>query len=215
MLADAAPEVLLVEDDPNFAVRVGSAVKMWRRDARITHCTNGADALARIAVKHQHCDLALVDLGLPDMDGRDVISAVRRHYSRTPVLVVSLLASERAVIGAIRSGANGYIVKDDTDKSIAAAISEVVAGNYPLSPALARHLFRLVAGPVSQSDVELTERETDTLRCIGRGLSYEQTAIAMGISLSTVQSHVRNLYRKLDVNSQTQAALKARDRGLI
>jgi len=215
MPSDDAPEVLLVEDDPNFAARVCSAVTRWRRDARITLCTTGADAFASIAAKHQHLDLALVDLGLPDMDGCDVISAVRRRSALTPVLVVSLLASESAVIGAIRSGANGYIIKDDSDQSIAAAIADVMAGNYPLSPALARHLFRLVSGPAVLSDVALTERETDTLRCIGRGLSYEQTAMAMGISLSTVQSHVRNLYRKLDVNSQLQAAMKARDRGLI
>ncbi len=215
MPADAAPEVLLVEDDPNFAARVRAAVMRWRQDARITLCATGAQAVAWIATARQSPDLALVDLGLPDMDGCNVIAAARRRSERSSILVVSVLASERAVIGAIRSGANGYIIKDDTDQSIAAAITEVMAGNYPLSPALARHLFRMVAGPTPQSDVELTDRETDTLRCIGRGLSYEQTAMAMGISLSTVQSHVRNLYRKLDVNSQTQAALKARDRGLI
>jgi DNA-binding CsgD family transcriptional regulator len=72
-----------------------------------------------------------------------------------------------------------------------------------------------VARPASQSDIVLTDRETDTLRCIGRGLTYEQSAMEMGISLSTVQSHVRNLYRKLKINSQTQAAIKARDRGLV
>lgn len=205
----------MVEDDPNFAARVCSAVMCWRRDARITHCATGAEAVTRIAANHQSVDLALVDLGLPDMDGCDVIAAARRRSERTPILVVSLLSSERSVIGAIRSGANGYIIKDDTDHAIAVAIAEVMVGNYPLSPALARYLFRLVAGPASRPDVALTERETDTLSCIGRGLSYEQTATAMGISLSTVQSHVRNLYRKLDVNSQTQAAMKARDRGLI
>jgi two-component system, NarL family, nitrate/nitrite response regulator NarL len=212
---DAPPEALLVEDDPNFALRLCSAVSLWRPDARITLCTTGEEAVAWIAANHRPADLALVDLGLPDMDGCDVIAAARRHSERTPILVVSLLASERAVIGAIRSGANGYIIKDDSDRSIATAITEVMSGNYPLSPALARHVFRLVAGPAPQSTVALTERETDTLRCIGRGLSYEQTAMQMGISLSTVQSHVRNLYRKLEVNSQIQAALKARDRGLI
>lgn len=215
MTSERLPEVLLVEDDPNFATQIRSAVTCWRGDARITLCSTGATALARVAVGDQPIDLALIDLGLPDMEGTDVIAAARRRHPRTPILVISLLASERAVLGAIRSGANGYITKDDTDRSIAAAITEVMAGNYPLSPALARHLFRLVAGPVTKSDFALTERETDTLRCIGRGLSYDQTASELGISLSTVQSHVRNLYRKLDVNNQTQAAMKARDQGLI
>lgn len=212
---DAPPNVLLVEDDPNFAARLAAAVVLWCSDARIIHCATGHDAIAWIAASPRPAELALVDLGLPDMEGCDVIAAARRRSARTPILVVSLLTSESAVIAAIRSGANGYIIKDESDRSIATAITEVINGNYPLSPALARHLFRLVAGPMSESNVALTERETDTLRCIGRGFSYEQTGIEMGISLSTVQSHVRNLYRKLEVNSQIQAALKARDRGLI
>lgn len=215
MQFEAPPEVLIVEDDPNFATQLYSAVKRWYRDARITHRATGTDAVSWIETSQQRIDLALVDLGLPDMDGCGVIAVARRHYAKTPILVVSLLASERAVVGAIQSGANGYITKDDNDRTIAAAISEVMAGNYPLSPALARHLFHLISSSGIHSEVDLTQRETETLRCIGRGLSYQQTAMEMGISLSTVQSHVRNLYRKLDVNSQSQAALKARDRGLI
>jgi DNA-binding NarL/FixJ family response regulator len=215
MPIDAPPEVLLVEDDPNFAARVRAAVMLWHPEARITLCATGEEALTRIQDSKRPVDLALVDLGLPDMDGRDIIAALRSRSAETPILVVSLLASEWAVVTAIRAGANGYIIKDGSNQSIAAAITEVIAGNYPLSPALARHLFRLVARPASQSDIVLTDRETDTLRCIGRGLTYEQSAMEMGISLSTVQSHVRNLYRKLKINSQTQAAIKARDRGLV
>jgi DNA-binding NarL/FixJ family response regulator len=215
MPIDAPPEVLLVEDDPNFATRVRAAVMLWRPDARITLCVTGQEAVSRIEASTRPFDLALVDLGLPDMEGCTVIAAARRRCAETSILVVSLITSECAVVAAIRSGANGYIIKDGSDRSIAAAISEVIAGNYPLSPALARHLFRLVAGVAPQSDIVLTDRETDTLRCIGRGLTYEQTAMEMGISLSTVQSHVRNLYRKLKVHSQTQAAIKARDRGLV
>lgn len=215
MPADAPPEVLLVEDDPNFAARICASVMLWRPDARITQCTTGKEAVALIAASQQPADLALVDLGLPDMEGSTVIAAARQRSAETPILVVSLLSSERAVIAAIRAGANGYIIKDDSGQSIAAAIADVIAGNYPLSPALARHLFRLVAGPAPQSDIVLTDRETDTLRCIGRGLTYQQTATEMGISLSTVQSHARNLYRKLKIHSQTQAAIKARDRGLV
>lgn len=215
MAIDARPEVLLVEDDPNFASRVCAAVLLWRPDAQITLCATGGEALDRISGSARPIDLALVDIGLPDMDGCAVIDAARRYHAEMSILVVSLLTSETALIAAIRAGANGYILKDGFDRSIAAAISEVIAGNYPLSPALARHLFKLVKMPISQFDIVLTERETVTLRCIGQGLTYEQTAFCMGISLSTVQSHVRKLYRKLKIHSQAQAAIKARDRGLV
>lgn len=215
MPADAPPVVLLVEDDPNFATRVCASVMLWHPDARITLCVTGEEAVAWIADSQRPADLALVDMGLPDMEGCTVIAAARQRSAETSILVVSLLTSERAVIAAIRAGANGYIIKDGFDQSIAAAITEVIAGNYPLSPALARHLFRQLAGTVPHSVIVLTDREIDTLRCIGQGLTYEQTAMELGITLSTVQSHVRNLYRKLKIHSQTQAAIEARDRGLV
>lgn len=215
MQVKSSPVVLLVEDDPNFAARLKAAVLLWDADAQIHLHATGQDAVAWISSGTYSANLVLVDLGLPDMEGTKVIDAARRRNAETPILVVSLLTSERSVISAIRSGANGYIIKDGSDRAIANAIDEVVAGNYPLSPALARYLFRLVASPKPQPAVDLTDRETETLRCIGRGLSYEQTGFEMGISLSTVQSHVRNLYRKLNIHNQTQAAIKARDRGLV
>ena len=110
------------------------------------------------------------------------------------------------------------IVKDSGELAISDAIAQVIEGNYPLSPSLARYLFKLVSGSVPPRTPNLpvlSDREQETLRCIAQGMTYDQTARTMGIALSTVQSHIRNLYRKLDVNSHTQAAAKARDQGLI
>lgn len=207
--------VLLVEDDPNFVDRVCAALMLRDRSSHISVCSTAERALAQIAGAERPFDLILVDLGLPDKDGAEVIAAARRANASVPILVVSVMTSEHAVVAAIRSGANGYILKDGSDQQIADAVTDVIAGRYPLSPSLARHLFQIIAGPAPDRAVLLTERETDTLRCIGRGLSYEQAAADLGVSLSTIQSHVRTLYRKLDVHSQTQAAMKARDRGLI
>ena len=138
MPSDGKADVLLVEDDPNFAARVRDAVLLWNPGAQVRVCTTGEEAVACIETSCAAADLVLVDLGLPDMDGTEVIAAARRARTTTPILVISLMTSERSVISAIRSGANGYIVKDGSDRAIADAIAEVVAGNYPLSPALAR-----------------------------------------------------------------------------
>jgi ATP/maltotriose-dependent transcriptional regulator MalT len=94
----------------------------------------------------------------------------------------------------------------------------VLDGEYPISPNLARHLFRLIGGPArqpGQADNPLSAREMGLLTHISNGLSYADCAERMEVALSTVQTHIRNLYRKLEVHSQLQAVKKARDQGLI
>jgi DNA-binding NarL/FixJ family response regulator len=122
------------------------------------------------------------------------------------------------VLEAIRAGARGYLLKGDPGAEMASAIDEVLRGNYPISPALARTLFRLAGAPPESSpgnSFELTQRELVTLQLIARGKNYKEVARAMDVSLSTVQTNVRNLYRKLQVHSQGQAVAKARGAGLV
>jgi two-component system, NarL family, nitrate/nitrite response regulator NarL len=209
--------ILIVEDDPVFRAHLAGALAMWQPAVSILEAATGAEAVA-FSELAPAWGMALVDLGLPDMDGIDLIRTLHAQDPDLAILVISVIASERSVLAAIRAGARGYILKSGSETAIMQAITEVVAGNYPLSPSLARYLFRLAGAPGGTSPdmfPQLSPRELDTLRHISKGLSYEQTAQAMGVSLSTIQSHIRKLYRKLDVNSQVQAAQKARDRGLI
>lgn len=213
-----ANRAFVVEDDPLFADQIRAALQRLDPLADVLVCPTGDAALTRLDLQRQPPRVALVDIGLPDISGIEVIAALRSRFESLPILVISVLTSERSVVEAIRAGANGYVLKDMTVAALAHAIAEVIDGNYPLSPSLARSLFRLVAAqpePPAPSGLTLSDRETETLRCIARGLSYEQTARQMNISLSTVQTHVRNLYRKLNVRSQTQAAAAARTHGLI
>jgi two-component system, NarL family, nitrate/nitrite response regulator NarL len=210
-------KVLIVEDDPVFRAHLRGALAMWQPDASVLETATGAEAVAFAQVQRSFV-MALVDLGLPDMDGVDLIRTLHAQDPDLPILVISVIASERSVLSAIRAGARGYILKSGSETAIMQGITEVIAGNYPLSPSLARYLFRLAGAPggsLQDSFPQLSPRESETLRHISRGYSYDQTAMAMGVSLSTIQSHIRKLYRKLDVNSQVQAAQKARDRGLI
>ena len=127
------------------------------------------------------------------------------------------------MLDAIARGARGYLHKNEPVMVLSQGIEQVLQGHYPISPSLARYLFKQIepksaeawnaetAGPA----IELTPKETETLRCIARGLSYNETAAQMGVSLSTIQTHIRSLYRKLEVRSQVQAAGKAREMGLL
>lgn len=212
-----ARNVLVVEDNPSFRQLIGDTIRHIGLKGEILECANGADVMTLLEQAPTRLDLALVDLGLPDMGGIEVIQAIRRRFDEIPILVISVISSERTVLAAIRAGASGYINKSDSAQSIKEAILDVLQGHYPISPSLARTLFRLAGFPYGKSSIsfDLSPRELETLQSIARGNSYEQTASLMGIEISTVQSNIRNLYRKMEVRSQVQAVTKARDAGLI
>ena len=134
-------------------------------------------------------------------------------------MVISVIAAEQRVLSAIRAGAQGYILKEEQPDTITSAIGQVMQGNYPISPALARCLFKLAGAPgdapENQAVIKLSPKETLLLKLISQGLSYVDAAQKMGVATSTVQSHIRNLYRKLDAHSQVQAVNKAREHGLL
>ena len=160
----------------------------------------------------------LVDLGLPDIDGIEVISVARRFCANAPIMVITSISSEATLIAAIRAGAQGYISKRDFGVALNLAITNVLKGNYPISPSFARTLFLMAGAPNdanNEKKFKLSPRETETLMHISRGYSYAEVATLMGIALSTVQSNIRIIYRKLDTNSQMQAVAKAREAGLI
>ncbi len=214
----APAAVMLVEDDPVFEQLLVRALARLGLAERVRSFSLGGKAIEYAHDSLAEPMLALVDIGLPDISGIEVVSALRRQFPDLPIMVISVMSGERNVLAAIRAGVRGYLLKDGSEAAVAHSIRQVLDGEYPISPTLARHLFRLVGGPPEQSgqaENPLTARETELLRLIASGLSYSECAEQMGVALSTVQTHVRSVYRKLEVHSQTQAVLKARTHGLI
>lgn len=211
-------QILVVEDDLEFAQQIAKALKGALEPWSVHQCYTAAQALALLQQPKFFLDLALVDLGLPDLNGIEVIRATRNRFANIPIMVMSVISNEQSVLSAIRAGARGYLLKDESSSSIAAAIEEVMSGNYPISPALARCLFRLAGAPgslIADGAMSLTPKELETLRHLAKGHSYREVASLMGVSLSTIQSHVRSLYSKLEVHTQVQAITKAMQRGLL
>lgn len=132
-------------------------------------------------------------------------------------MVITVLSSEHSLLSAIRAGASGYLLKGEAEESIGRSIKEMLNGHCPISPALARSLFRIAGAPqeTAAASFALTARERETLQLLSKGRSYADVAALMGVALSTVQFNVRSIYRKLEVHSQMQAVSKARDSGLI
>jgi two-component system nitrate/nitrite response regulator NarL len=213
--------LLLVEDNPLFAEQICGAIERMPQRWGVDRVSEGQKALDLLARSDYRFDLALVDLGLPDISGIEVIRACHRRLPEAPIVVISVMAAEPMVLKAIEAGARGYILKSESMSEITQGIAQVMDGLYPLSPSLARFLFRKLAGEqaregsAADADFKLTPRELETLRYLSQGLTYEGVADKMGVALSTIQWNVRNLYRKLNVRSQVQAISKARDHDLI
>ena len=213
--------VLLVEDDPVFSAQLSNAIAELDSTWVVIAFQSAQQAIDYVLSADNHVDLALVDLGLPDMDGTEVIREIRDRFQDAHIMVISVIAAERRVLSAIRAGAQGYILKEEQHEAIRTAIIQVMQGNYPISPALARCLFKLAGAPKedatgsSAASIRLSPKETVLLQLITQGMSYIEAAQQMGIAVSTVQSHIRNLYRKLGAHSQVQAVNKAREHGLI
>jgi two-component system nitrate/nitrite response regulator NarL len=214
--ASSTKVALIVEDDPTFQSSLRQCVSQLGDNWQVAVCSNGAQVIEVLTSQLPHIAIALVDLGLPDRSGIEIIDWIRSRAPNIPILVVSVISSERSVLAAIRAGARGYLLKDDNPQLITQSLAEALQGNYPISPSLARYLFRLAGGSESTAEfTSLTPKELELLRHLSRGRSYGETAQEMGIAISTVQTHIRNLYRKLDVHSQVQAVTKAQDQGLI
>ncbi len=147
-----------------------------------------------------------------------MIRTAHQQFSELPILVVSVIDRKSVLLDAIQAGAKGYLLKGEGSASITHAISEVLEGSYPISPALARYLFELAGAPQNSSSepgIELSPRELELLKHLSLGNSYVECAELMGVALSTVQTHIRNMYRKLEVSSQMQAVSKAREFGIL
>jgi DNA-binding NarL/FixJ family response regulator len=210
--------VLLVEDDVVFQDTFARVFAQMGGDWKIYAYQDGASALEALAEPGRQFKLALIDIGLPDMSGIDVISSVRSRFAELPILVTTAFTAEETFLSAIRAGAHGYLLKGDTEASLVNSINQVMQGQYPVSPALARHLFRLAGSPTatpSPSSLNLSPRELELLQHIAKGRSYVICAETMSITLSTVQTHIRNMYRKLEVCNQRQAITKAQSAGLL
>jgi len=214
----SALHVLLVEDDLAFHGTFRRVFSLLGGEWTIHAYQTGAAALQVLEGDRYRFELALIDIGLPDITGVAVIAGLRQRFSDLPILVTTVFSGEETFLSAIRAGARGYLLKGDSDQQLAQAIEQIMRGEYPVSPALARHLFRLAGSnlaPCSSGGVKLSPSELELLQWLSKGESYASCAGKMGISFSTVQTHIRNMYRKLEVSNQRQAINKAQSSGLL
>jgi DNA-binding NarL/FixJ family response regulator len=180
-------------------------------------------AEARLWFEANTADVLLTDLSLPDGHGLTLIRELVQRQPACEILVVSVFGDEDSVLACVEAGAVGYIHKDSRPADVAQVVVDVKHGASPISPMIARKLFERLrrapsgasAAPVAMAEVVLTPRESDVLELISRGYGYAEIARLKGVSMHTVQSHIKNLYAKLAVHSRSEAVFEASRMGLL
>jgi NarL family two-component system response regulator LiaR len=158
-------------------------------------------------------DVVLMDLMMPVMDGIAATQIIRRELPDVEVIALTSVLEDVSVVGAVKAGAIGYLLKNTQAEELCRSIKAAAAGQVQLSPEAAARLMREVRAP--ESPEPLTERETEVLRLLAKGKANKEIALALHVSETTVKTHVSNILMKLGVPSRTQAALYAVRLGLV
>lgn len=177
----------------------------------VGEAADGAEAV-RLA-QQLHPDVVVMDLLMPIMDGITATATIRRELPDTEVLALTSVLEDASVVGAVRAGAIGYLLKDTQADALCQAIKAAAAGQVQLTPKAAARLMQAVSAP--ESPEALTERETEVLRLLAQGQSNKEIARNLSITEKTVKTHVSNILSKLGVQSRTQATLYAVRIGLV
>ncbi|MEN9796920.1 MAG: hypothetical protein RL653_616 [Pseudomonadota bacterium] len=224
--------VLVVEDQAQI---LKSQLKLLSASTSIQivgTALSGEEALQ--LVDELRPEVLLLDLGLPRMSGIDVTRAVKAKHPGTEVLIFTIFDEEEKVLDAVKAGASGYLLKGTPADKIVEAIREVRAGGTVIQPNLARRLlqhFRIpvsgdpaasapsepgtAPGPAAESPRPLSERETEILQLIAKGVSNTEAARALGLSKATIRTHLEHIYQKLEVTNRVEAVTEGIRKGLI
>jgi DNA-binding NarL/FixJ family response regulator len=204
--------VAIIEDDPVMRGRLTEAI--GATDDMVLIATAASCAAARGMIAAGGYDVLLCDLGLPDGSGIDLIAAEAKTGRDTDILVITLFADQSKVLGTIRAGARGYLLKDEDMADCLSAIRDIRRGGSPISPIIARQLLTEIQ-PEPAPESPLSERELELLNLLSRGFSYAECGDLLSISVNTIGTHIKNIYRKLEVNSRAEALFEASSQGLL
>lgn len=220
--------VALLEDDTQCRLSMVEAIE-GRDDMRVAWHAATLDEARQKDV--DSLDVLLVDLGLPDGSGLDMIASMRRTQPHCAVMVSTVFADDDHLLAAVRAGALGYLLKDLPAHLIAEEIRSLHHGGSPINPRMARKLlqYQLAAGaantpeptapastaPKGDPDLRLSARESEVLHLAARGHTLDEVATKMGITRHTARSFIRRIYQKLQVGSRAEAVSAAMKRGLL
>jgi len=207
--------ILIVEDLPETRVWLEEIVRAAFPGCQVDQAGTRREGVEQ-GTTHAY-DLAVVDLGLPDGSGLSVLQALRRTSPSTMCVVATVMGDDAHIVDALGAGAAGYLLKEQPREILTLQLRQMSEGIPALSPPVARRImdhFRLT-GPNAGPQERLTPREREVLGLIGRGLRIADAAKALGLAEGTITTHIKAIYRKLDIGTRAEAALHASRLGLL
>ncbi len=221
-IATATRQCLVVEDQDCVRVWLVEVLAATFPDMAVAQCATLADARRWLEGQEQGALLpfamALVDLGLPDGSGIDLLRLIAARHPGTVPIVATIYDDDAHLFDAIAAGAQGYLLKDRDADTLSSLLRRIEAGEPPLSPSIAwRMMQHFGARPKVErrDDAGLTPREVEVLTLISAGMTTTETARKLGLTPHTVTSYIKILYQKLNVQSRAEATLAAVERGLV
>jgi DNA-binding NarL/FixJ family response regulator len=203
-------EVGIVEDN----VKIRNLIQRYLDMQENINCKIAMDSVEEMLdhlKKHTAPDVMLMDIQLPGMSGIEGIGLIKKHYPDVEIIMLTVYHDSHKIFDSLMAGASGYLLKHTSLPEIKEAVEDLSEGGAPMSPQIARKVIQHFNKPASEKkpETELTAREQDIVNGLVDGLSYKMIADRYDISIDTVRAHIRNIYKKLHVNSKAEVIAKS------
>lgn len=206
--------VLIYEDNPLLRESVGTMIESNPELKLLGKFENVLNV--EVEIKSYKPDFILMDIDMPGMSGIEAVRKIRVFNSTVPIVMLTVFDDNTHVFEALQAGASGYLLKKYISTKLFDAIQEVLDGGAPMSPSIARMvLASMQQKPAIENPYQLTAREREILTSLSKGNSYKMIASEFAISIDTVRTHIKKIYEKLHVHSQTEAVSKAINEKLV
>lgn len=202
--------IAIIEDNSQYRTTL-SIILQLNENFRLIHKLDSCEEMIG-RFEAEQPEVVLMDIDLPGMDGIQAVWEIKKHFPEMKVMMLTVFEDDEKIFKAIRAGANGYLLKKDSPQKILDAIEAVVNGEWPMNGMIAARIldcFQHMQKRNSEiEELHLTSREKEILNLLIKGYSYKEIAAALFISVETLNSHIKNIYRKLDVHSRSEISAK-------